>query len=144
MRGSLENPEARDHFTNACRNIDMAELLTQHGFPEGTAFHGLHAIECLCAAIVRETSYSRALPQHKVVLTRAETQLEKWDACATEELRKFLAQIAGPFKMEREGALHVEVSGLDTHLPQDRRAGDAARILKDAERLRGYVQCLFG
>jgi len=140
----LQSPEAKKHFQNACRNIEMAELLAQHGFLEGTAFHALHAIECLCAAIVRATGYSRALPQHKAVLNRAETQLQKWDARATEELRELLAKIGGSFKMDREGALHVELPRRDPQLPQNRRANDAGRILTDAKTLYDYVRRLFG
>ncbi len=147
MRVSLENPEARDHFTNACRNIDMAEILDEHDFPEGTVFHCIHAIEALCCSLLRKAGHEP--PQHhRRIPDAALRNVKTFESPFAEAVERRLSKLTGSIKTNelRKMALYVEPEGLHVeaccpHLRPD-VASTSRQMLTDVRNLRDSVSSL--
>ena len=143
----MENPEARDHFTNACRNIDMAEILDERAFPEGTVFHCIHATEALCCSLVREAGLEPP-KRHKKIPDAALRHLERFESPLAKPVELELSKLTGSIKTNelRNLALYVEPEGLDVeaccpHLRPD-VAITSRQMLTDVRNLRDSVSSL--
>ena len=114
----MDSPEAREHFTNACRHVEMAQILHSHDFPEGTVFHCVQAVEALCCSLVRKAG---ATPpdRHNPILDAGLRHLKSLKGPSSDEVDLRLAELIGSIKSSklRNAALYVESPGLEARLP---------------------------
>lgn len=141
----MDSPLASDNFTNACRHIEMSELLIEHDFPEGTVFHCANAVEALCRAIHFEHNTRGLGMSHNAALNAAQTVLLGLESPISAEVGSALAALAGQIRHDnlRNTALHVQCPDQEDAPPYLRfRDGMAREFLDDVRHLRDAVHRL--
>ena len=141
----MGSPEAGEHFTNACRHVEMAQILHSHDFPEGTVFHCVQAVEALCCSLVREAG-DKPPTDHKKIPDAALRGLEKLGRPLNDDVNLRLSGLTGSIKSSnlRNAALYVESRGLEARLPCHRPdiVDTSQKMLPDVCNLRDSIRAL--